>query len=122
MFFRGCVNIVAQSFSQLCRTKTADVSRILGALGAPSTTGTDLQAFTSLLLLISPHYFVIVIQAHSSLSRTVQGRNSFQRLIFLFQSFYAKLPRQIKFTTNHFKLFIRFPTSAYLQNNLQICN
>lgn len=57
MFFRGCVNIVAQSFSQLRRTKTADVSRILGALGAPSTTRTDLQAFTLLPLLISTHYF-----------------------------------------------------------------
>lgn len=56
MFFGECVNIVAQSFSQLHRTKTVDVSRILGALGAPSTR-TDLQAFTSLLLLISTHCF-----------------------------------------------------------------
>lgn len=71
MFFRGCVNIVAQSFSQLRRTKMVDVSRILSALGAPSTTRTDLQAFTSLPLLISTHYFGIVIQAHCSLSRTV---------------------------------------------------
>lgn len=75
MFFGGCVNIVAQSFSQLCRTKTAYVSRILCALGAPSTTGTDLQAFISLVLLISPQYFVIVIQTLSSNSRTVQGVN-----------------------------------------------
>lgn len=75
MFFRGCVNIVAQSFSQLRRTKTADVSRILSALGAPSTTRTDLQASTSLPLLISAHYFVIVIQAHCSLPRTVWGLN-----------------------------------------------
>ena len=61
----GCVNIVAQSFSQLRRTKTADVSTILSALGATSATRTDLQAPSSLLLLISTHYFVIVTQTRS---------------------------------------------------------
>lgn len=44
---RGMSKYSCPSFSQLRRTKTVDVSKILSAVGAPSTTRTNLQVFTS---------------------------------------------------------------------------